>query len=114
MRNMGFEFEVNYRPIVNKDITWEINVNGTNNQNKILKLHPDLGGQMISGIRILKEGSSLFNYYMVDYAGVNPDNGAPLFWAREVLNADEIAANPDAKPVYGAEYKTENIFFSVF
>jgi len=108
MRNMGFEFEVNYRPIVNKDITWEINVNGTYNQNKILKLHPDLGGQMISGIRILKEGSSLFNYYMVDYAGVNPDNGAPLFWAREVLNADEIAANPDAKPVYGAEYKTEN------
>ena len=108
MRNMGFEFEINYRPIVTRDINWEINLNGTYNQNKIIKLHPDLKGQMISGIRIIKEGSSLYNYYMVDYAGVNPDNGAPLFWAREVLNADEVAANPDIDPVYGAEYKTEN------
>ena len=108
MRNMGFEFEINYRPIVTRDINWEINLNGTYNQNKIIKLHPDLKGQMISGIRIIKEGSSLYNYYMVDYAGVNPDNGAPLFWAREVLNAAEVAANPDIDPVYGAEYKTES------
>ncbi len=103
MRNSGLEFELNYRPVNTKNITWNINVNGTYLKNKIIKLHPDLGGQMISGIRILKEGSSLYNYYMVEYAGVNPDNGAALFWARETVGTD---ANGD--PVYGKEYKTEN------
>lgn len=108
MRNSGIEFEITGRPVVTKDITLEINVNGTYNKNKIISLHPDLGGEMISGIRILKEGSSLYNYYMVKYAGVNPDNGAPMFWAREVTNAAEVEANPDIEPVYGKEYKTEN------
>ncbi len=103
MRNSGLEFELNYRPINTKNITWDINLNGTFLKNKIIKLHPDLGGQMIAGIRILKEGSSLYNYYMVDYAGVNPDNGAALFWARETVGTD---ANGD--PIYGKEYKTEN------
>lgn len=108
MRNSGIEFEITGRPVVTKDITLEINVNGTYNKNKIISLHPDLGGEMISGIRILKEGSSLYNYYMVKYAGVNPDNGAPMFWAREVTNAAEVEANPDIEPIYGKEYKTEN------
>lgn len=108
MRNSGIEFEITGRPVVTKDITLEINVNGTYNKNKIISLHPDLGGEMISGIRILKEGSSLYNYYMVKYAGVNPDNGAPMFWAREVTNAAEVKANPDIEPIYGKEYKTEN------
>lgn len=83
MRNSGLEFELNFRPIDLKNITWELNVNGTWIKNKILKLHPDLGGQLISGIRILKEGSSLYNYYMVEYAGVDYNNGEPLFWAKD-------------------------------
>ncbi len=103
MRNSGLEFELNYRPINTKNITWDINVNGTYLKNKIIKLHPDLGGQMISGMRILKEGSSLYNFYMVDYAGVNPDNGAALFWARETVGTDA-----DGNAIYGKEYKTEN------
>lgn len=108
MRNSGIEFEINARPIATRDITWEINLNGTWNKNKIVELHPDLGGEMISGIRIIKEGSSLYNYYMVQYGGVNKENGAPMFWAREVLNAEEVEANPDVKPIYGKEYLTEN------
>ncbi len=103
MRNSGLEFELNYRPINTKNITWEINANGTFLKNKIIKLHPDLGGQMISGITILKEGESRYNYYMVDYAGVNPDNGAALFWARETVGMDD-----NGDPIYGKEYKTEN------
>lgn len=83
MRNSGIEFELKFRPIDVKDITWELNVNGTWLKNKILKLHPDLGGQLINGIRILKEGSSLYNYYMVEYAGVDYNNGEPLFWAKD-------------------------------
>ena len=59
MRNSGLEFELNFRPIDLKNITWELNVNGTWIKNKILKLHPDLGGQLISGIRILKRELAL-------------------------------------------------------
>ncbi len=93
MRNSGLEFEVSVRPIVLKDITWEINLNGTWLKNRVLKLHPETNGQIITGNRILKEGSSVYNLYMVEYAGLDPENGQALYWA-----LDEN----------GNEYKTTN------
>ena len=81
------------RPIVLKDITWEINLNGTWLKNRVLKLHPETNGQIITGNRILKEGSSVYNLYMVEYAGLDPENGQALYWA-----LDEN----------GNEYKTTN------
>lgn len=98
LRNYGMEFELNYRPISTRNITWDINWNGTWIRNKILKLTDDatvVDGkhQIIRGTMIWREGESPYNYYMVEYAGVNPENGAPMYWDK-----DEN----------GKEYKTEN------
>jgi TonB-linked SusC/RagA family outer membrane protein len=93
MRNSGLEFELTFRPLQLRNFSWDLNVNGTFIKNKILKLHPDLGGELVSGVRILKEGSSLYNYYMVEYAGVDYNSGEALYWAK-----DEN----------GVEYKTPN------
>jgi TonB-linked SusC/RagA family outer membrane protein len=92
MRNSGVEAELTFTPVSTRHFKWDLNVNGTFIKNKIIKLHPDLGGQLISGIRILKEGSSLYNYYMVEYAGVDPSNGEPLFWALDE-NGNEYATS---------------------
>ena len=93
IRNSGVEIELTGRPIVTRDITWEINFNGTWLKNRIIKLHPDVKGQIISGLRILREGQSVYNYYLPEYAGVDPESGAALYWA--------LDAN-------GTEYKTDN------
>lgn len=80
MRNNGFEIEVNYRPIATENFTWNINANITTVNNKVLKLHPDLHGQLIDGSRIYREGESMYQLYLVQYAGVDPATGLALYW----------------------------------
>lgn len=89
MRNSGLELELNYRPIATKDITWTLNFNATYIKNKVLSLHKDLNGQMISGLRLFREGDPVYEFYMVKYAGVDPETGEMLFWdADPKLDAD--------------------------
>lgn len=80
MRNNGVELELNVRPINNKNFTWDLNFNITTVTNKVLELHPDLKGQLISGSRIYREGESMYQLYLVDYAGVDPATGLALYW----------------------------------
>ncbi|MCD7713813.1 MAG: TonB-dependent receptor [Prevotella sp.] len=81
MRNNGVEIELNYKAMQTKNVDWDVWVNATAIGNKILKLDESLGGEMISGSRIYREGDSMYQYYLVHYAGVNPENGAALFSA---------------------------------
>ena len=83
MRNSGFEIELNYRPVTTRNITWDINYNATFVNNKILKLAPELEGELISGSRIYREGESMYQLYMVKYAGVDPATGRALYWAKD-------------------------------
>ena len=86
MRNNGFELELNYNPINTKDIQWDIWANLTLPNNKVLKLSPDIlngRNEWLTGNYIFKEGQSRYQLYLVDYAGVDPDTGEALYWARE-------------------------------
>ena len=80
MRNYGMELEVTYTPVKTDKIDWSINLNGTWIQNKILKLAPELDGQWINGSRIYREGESMYQLYLVKYAGVDPATGKALYW----------------------------------
>lgn len=93
MKNNGIELELSATPIKTKNVQWDVNFNLTYQNNKIVRLAPELNGEWINGNYYWKEGGSMYNYYLVKYAGVNPDNGLPLYWAKD---AD------------GKEYKTEN------
>lgn len=93
MRNSGLEIDLNYNILKTKDITWDVNLNASFIKNKILKLAPELNGKLVSGSRILEEGKSMYRLYLVKYAGVDPDNGDALYWAK----------NDD-----GSEYKTND------
>lgn len=83
MRNSGLEIDLRSDLIKTKDITWSLNANATLPKNKIIKLHEDLGGEWISGSRIYREGESMYQYYLVKYAGVDKSNGMALYWAKD-------------------------------
>lgn len=108
MRNNGVELELNVRPISNKNVTWDLNFNITSVTNKVLELHPDLHGQLISGSRIYREGESMYNLYIVKYAGVDPSTGLALYW--DAKPQYDAAGNPVldkyGKQVYGEEFVT--------
>ena len=88
MRNQGVEVELNSNVFETNDFSWNISLNGTYLQNKVLKLHPDLNGELIDGSRIYREGESVYQLYLPHYLGVlngaaDPSqNGMALYEAK--------------------------------
>jgi TonB-linked SusC/RagA family outer membrane protein len=83
MRNTGLEIDLGYQILKTKNISWEVNVNAASIKNKILKLHPDLNGEMIDGSYIYEEGESRYRMYLVKYAGVDPETGIAQYWTKD-------------------------------
>lgn len=80
MENSGIEFDINVNIFRTKNFTWDININGTHYKNKITRLpsdYPAWGKQVGSAWREI--GQPLYNYYLKEYAGVDPTNGQPLY-----------------------------------
>jgi len=108
MRNNGFEIDLNYRAFNTKDLQWDIFANITFQSNKVLKLAPDIldenGYWKQSTIRWYKEGESMYQYYLPQYAGVDPETGYSLFWA--IADTDITDADGNVITPAGGKYKT--------
>jgi len=90
MTNSGVELNLNLS-IMNRDnFNWTANANATFIKNKINELHPDLEGQLIDGSRIYEEGESMYRYYFVEYAGVDPETGLALYYAGEGEDGERV------------------------
>jgi hypothetical protein len=90
--NAGVEVELNGDVISTKNVTWNIYANLSYNKNKILKLDDALGGEWISGSYIYREGENINQFYIREYAGVNPENGAAMWYK------DQEQVDADGKP----------------
>jgi len=83
--NSGIEVVLS-APIINKDnFNWSVSLNMAFEKNEITKF-PE--GERINGSKKLEEGRSIFDFYIEDYAGVNPDNGNPMWW-RDSVDVDD-------------------------
>lgn len=78
LQNTGFEWNINYDVIRNKDLVWTLFATGSYNKNKLLSL----GGEAPyeSGTSFLKEGLPLGSHYEVKWAGVDAATGQPLYY----------------------------------
>ena len=99
MRNTGFEMELTYAPIMTKDLRWDVTLMGSTVSNKVLKLTATTP-EIVSGVRVIKEGMPLNTFYMAKSAGVDPATGAQLYWAYET--------DDDGNMVDGSEYITSD------
>lgn len=78
MQNKGVELEIRTNNIQKPDFSWSTSFNLSHNKNKILKL-ADLSWYT-DGRYIRKEGLSYGTLYLREYAGVDPDNGKPMYY----------------------------------
>lgn len=80
MMNTGVEFDFSVDIIKRRNIGWNVSFNGTHYENIITKLpsdYPEEGKQI--GTFWREKGGSLYNYYMFEWAGVDPENGHALY-----------------------------------
>ena len=57
---------------------WRMGVNLTHYKNVVTDL--PLKDMPVTGVTRLKEGRSVYDFYLREWAGVDPDNGDPLWY----------------------------------
>jgi TonB-linked SusC/RagA family outer membrane protein len=82
MRNRGLEAELTVAPFRRGDFRWDVTLMASTVSNKILKLTNE-SPEIVSGVRVYKEGYPIRTYYVSKSAGVDPATGAQLYWAYE-------------------------------
>lgn len=89
MRNSGIEVSLDGSIIKNRNLEWSLNLNFTHNKNTILELDPSIDeGGLKSSNRIIKVGGSIYQAYMVKYAGTDKETGKGLYYMDKEV-ADE-------------------------
>ncbi|MCW1734524.1 SusC/RagA family TonB-linked outer membrane protein [Anaerorudis cellulosivorans] len=83
VKNSGFETDLHMDVIKSHSLIWNVYVNATFLRNRIISLDESLKGQWIDGNYIYKEGSSMYNFYLREFAGVDPETGASL-WYKDI------------------------------
>ena len=100
MSNKGIELQLNGTIIQSRDFNWSVQVNGTSLSNKITKLPNGL--PITSGTKRLEEGRDLYAFYLRQWYGVDPNDGAGLYYAlpgtttnyRISAKGDTVVTNP--------------------
>ena len=112
MRNTGFEFSLGGDIIRNKDLNWNVEFNIAHNKNELRDLYSQRqadgsytvvpviisDGSNIAGTinRRLEVGEPIDTYYGKEWAGVNPENGAPM-WYMDDENGQKVTTSDYSK-----------------
>lgn len=119
--NKGVELTIGGDIIRTKDWNWSIEANLGHNKNMVEKLYGDDPDMAIKGSgdiniagtadKVLKVGYSSDAYYMPEWAGVNPETGAPQWYTTEedgsrvitenYAKADQVICPPSTPKLFG-------------
>lgn len=83
MRNTGLEVMLGFDIFKKSDFRWSLDLNATFFRNKITKMPKDSDGkpqEIINGTKKLSEGHSIYEFWLREYAGVDPEDGSALFY----------------------------------
>lgn len=77
MSNRGFDIAINGDPVRNENFSWNVSWNITPIKNKINSI---TNGRVIDGTKIIRTGGDRYEFYLKDYAGVDPADGKPMWY----------------------------------
>ncbi|MBB5645120.1 SusC/RagA family TonB-linked outer membrane protein [Pedobacter cryoconitis] len=93
LKNTGVELQINAIPVITPDFRWSVSLNATHYKNKITDLPQD---NLISGNKLLRVGGSIYDFYLREWAGVDPANGNPL-WYTTNSSGQKVTTNDYSK-----------------
>jgi len=102
VKNNGFEMTLNFNIIRSHDLNVNLSFNLATLKNEVMKLAKDGEGNDINietASRKVEVGHALYEWNMQDYAGVNPETGAPQWY----LNTEDAEADEVTESYYDAE-----------
>lgn len=97
MRNKGVEIELSSTNIDRNGFLWTTAFNLSHNKNEVIKL-ADVSEYYTDSYYIVKEGYSLGTIALREYAGVDPENGKPMYYSNVLVDGErsrEIVYDPN-------------------
>ena len=92
MVNSGFETSLNYDAVTRENFNYNLGFNISSNKNEILSLTTD---NIKGATQMMEVGGNRYQFFMRDWAGVNPDNGMPMWFTN--IESDDIEEG-DSQP----------------
>jgi TonB-linked SusC/RagA family outer membrane protein len=81
MYNKGIDLQLGYHAIRTTDVDWRIDLNLTQFKNKITKLpEENRENGIVSGSKKRVEGKGIYEFWLREYAGVDPQTGDALYY----------------------------------
>ncbi|MDR0796678.1 MAG: TonB-dependent receptor, partial [Tannerella sp.] len=80
INNDGLEFTIGATIVNNRDLTWRVDLNVSTLRNEIIKL---VDGDVMGTYTIHREGESQNTLWGYKYAGVNMENGNPMWYKKD-------------------------------
>ena len=105
LKNTGIEMVLNGTIINQNGWVWKLGMNLTHYKNKVTDL--PLKDMPRSGVNKLQVGRSVYDFYMIEWAGVDPENGDPL-WYKDEVDANK---NPTGKRVTTNDYDSADYYY---
>lgn len=104
LKNYGWEFTISGTPVMTKDWTWKLSLNATTYKNEIVELPTDV---MWQSSKKWVKGGSLYDFWLYEWAGVNPENGKPQWYytakdGSRQITEDYSSLTPDDKVKVGS------------
>ena len=81
--NNGVELGISSVNFSRKDFTWTTDFSISHNKNKIVELD-GIQQEIIDGSQIRKVGYSYRSFYLIEFAGINPDTGTAQYYTNEL------------------------------
>ncbi len=111
MENSGMEFSVQADIMRKREFNFALHFNVTTLKNKLTKL----SSPFIAGTKRREEGRDYQEYYLLPWAGVDPDNGKPLYYTDETKTATTSSLNETGR-IYDGKSGTPDLIgsFGIF
>ena len=107
VNNSGVEISLDYRILKNADWTWNFGVNATFIKNKVKSLPQK---EIIDGTKKIMVGKSIYEFWLKEYVGVDPQDGAALYRFDDTVdengNVAQIWDDTDCRTVNGEKVTT--------
>ena len=92
MRNTGFEVMLGFDILKQTQFKWSLDLNATFYRNKITKMPKNADGTpqeivQSSKYKKLSEGHSIYEFWVREYAGVDPEDGSALYY-KDITDAN--------------------------
>ncbi len=108
MRNTGLELTLDYNILDRPDLRWSVGGNVTFLKNRIARLDKPFNDDTHDSKR-REEGRDYESYYLFDWAGVDPDTGAPL-WYTDSTRTETTSNIAEAQRFFTGQTATPSFF----